>query len=162
MTAEGWEKHKARERARYRAKAADPAWRRKEQERSERYMHSKLRFLHGVKFTLGCIDCGTTEGRLDFDHRPGTIKSFRLSNARFSWERTLAEIDKCDVRCARCHGLRHGAEKIKIPDEEIRRLVLSRVPYAQIRQLGASSRRITRIRKQLGFGHRERLAKEKV
>ena len=71
----------------------------------------KRRFLTAVKETCGCIDCGTREGRLDFDHRPGTIRLFNLAHPRCSWARLLAELEKCDVRCASCHTRRHWREK---------------------------------------------------
>jgi hypothetical protein len=72
---------------------------------------SKRRFLAAVKETCGCIDCGAREGRLDFDHRPGTTKLFSLAHPRCSWARLLAELEKCDVRCASCHTRRHAREK---------------------------------------------------
>ena len=54
-----------------------------------------------------CVDCGEDDVRcLEFDHRPGESKlgevSRMMSNA-LPWKRILAEIDKCDVRCANCH-----------------------------------------------------------
>lgn len=54
-----------------------------------------------------CVDCGETDVRcLDLDHRDGTQKIddvARLIGNALSWTRILAEIDKCDVRCANCH-----------------------------------------------------------
>lgn len=54
-----------------------------------------------------CVDCGESDVRcLDFDHRDGADKLndiARLMSNAFSWTRILAEIDKCDVRCANCH-----------------------------------------------------------
>jgi hypothetical protein len=72
---------------------------------------SKRRFLAVVKATCGCVDCGTREGRLDFDHRPGTVKLFNLGHPRCSWVRLLNELAKCDVRCASCHTARHARDK---------------------------------------------------
>jgi len=67
-------------------------------------------FLDGIKRERGCADCGTREGRLDFDHRPGTDKKFIPSARKRSPIRVLMEeIDKCDVRCASCHTKRHWA-----------------------------------------------------
>ena len=52
----------------------------------------------------GCVDCGTTElVVLDFDHVRGE-KTSRISRMRgASIPRLLAEIAKCEVRCANCH-----------------------------------------------------------
>jgi hypothetical protein len=80
-------------------------------ERSRAWKASRRRFVAAVKETCGCIDCGTHAGRLDFDHRPGTVKEFNLAHPWASWARLLAEIDKCDVRCIRCHAIRHAAPR---------------------------------------------------
>jgi hypothetical protein len=64
-------------------------------------------WLDSIKREAGCVDCGTHEGRLDFDHRPDTVKLFnpaRLDRGRKALE---AEIAKCDVRCVSCHMRRH-------------------------------------------------------
>lgn len=53
-----------------------------------------------------CADCGETDPVvLDFDHRdPSTKRSevARLAHTK-PWRQVLAEIEKCDVRCANCH-----------------------------------------------------------
>ena len=53
-----------------------------------------------------CIDCGEADPIvLDFDHRDPTTKRnevARLASTK-SWPQVLAEIEKCDVRCANCH-----------------------------------------------------------
>lgn len=65
-----------------------------------------------------CLDCGGWFEcyAMDFDHRPGEIKSFHISdNANHRMEILLDEIKKCDVVCANCHRIRtvrrnqHGA-----------------------------------------------------
>jgi hypothetical protein len=54
-----------------------------------------------------CVDCGESDIRcLDFDHRDAAEKVddvARLMCNALSWRRILAEIEKCDVRCANCH-----------------------------------------------------------
>ncbi len=54
-----------------------------------------------------CIDCGERDPVvLDFDHiKPGTkFKSVsRMLSGHYSWESILAEIKKCEIRCANCH-----------------------------------------------------------
>jgi hypothetical protein len=111
----------------YRARKTDPEWleRRRAKGRSyqrDRYQQnaepikakesarraSRQRFLVAVKTTCGCIDCGTRDGELHFDHRSGDDKRFTLARGQsHSWLVILAEIEKCDVRCAPCHVRRH-------------------------------------------------------
>jgi hypothetical protein len=58
-----------------------------------------------------CIDCGESDiVVLDFDHRED--KSFGITNLmQFAQRaRIAAEIAKCDVRCANCHGRKTAAE----------------------------------------------------
>lgn len=56
-----------------------------------------------------CVDCGETDPLvLQFDHRDGTTKIDAVGTMvnRANWSSLLAEIAKCDVRCANCHRLR--------------------------------------------------------
>lgn len=56
-----------------------------------------------------CVDCGQTDPVvLQFDHRDGTTKVATIGAllSRASWAILLAEIAKCDVRCANCHRVR--------------------------------------------------------
>jgi hypothetical protein len=56
-----------------------------------------------------CVDCGQTDPLvLQFDHRDGTTKIDAVGTMvnRANWSSLLAEIAKCDVRCANCHRLR--------------------------------------------------------
>jgi hypothetical protein len=58
-----------------------------------------------------CIDCGNTfePHQMDFDHREGTRKSFRLTSGGAMLRPTaslLEEAAKCDVVCANCHRVR--------------------------------------------------------
>jgi hypothetical protein len=56
-----------------------------------------------------CADCGGTFPTvcMDFDHRPGEVKKFSLSQvATHSLKDALAEIAKCDLVCANCHRIR--------------------------------------------------------
>lgn len=53
-----------------------------------------------------CVDCGEPNPVvLEFDHRNPEEKETNVSNliSRYSFKRLLAEIEKCDVRCANCH-----------------------------------------------------------
>jgi hypothetical protein len=60
-----------------------------------------------------CADCGNSYPYyvMDFDHRPGTNKSFEISDFLASvvvstYGRVDAEIAKCDVVCSNCHRIR--------------------------------------------------------
>jgi len=101
---------KERKRERQRA-----SYHRRAEEKRKRYAAfyaSRKRFLNAIKTTCGCLDCGRTDGTLAFDHRPGVTKLFELSDCgQRSLRVVLAEIDKCDVRCASCHAKRHEAVK---------------------------------------------------
>lgn len=94
----------------------DSARKSHEKNRDERLAYIRERkernrqHLAAIKFFRGCVDCGTREGKLEFDHRPGEIKLFAVSGGTsHSWDKIRAEILKCDVRCSRCHRLRHIA-----------------------------------------------------
>lgn len=83
--------------------------------RSENRIRRKQRadentpLLNEMKRLRGCVDCGTQEGILEFDHRDPKTKSFSIGPRKhFSMSRLLAEIEKCDVRCKSCHSRRHG------------------------------------------------------
>ena len=61
-----------------------------------------------------CIDCGESDPTtLDFDHRDG-VEKLATVNAlvrALNWAGLLAEIAKCDVRCANCHRRRTAAQR---------------------------------------------------
>ena len=65
-----------------------------------------------LKREVGCVDCGTKEGRLDYDHVDPTTKLFEIAGAYTrSDEMVAAEISKCVVRCVGCHLKRHHKER---------------------------------------------------
>ena len=56
-----------------------------------------------------CVDCGETEPvLLEFDHVRGKkVNSVcNLIKRGSGWERIRTEMQKCDVRCCRCHRLK--------------------------------------------------------
>ena len=61
-----------------------------------------------------CHDCGLwfPPECMDFDHRPGETKLYNVAQMGTCSEETiLAEIAKCDLRCANCHRIQTKARK---------------------------------------------------
>jgi hypothetical protein len=61
-----------------------------------------------------CMDCGGrfAPHQMDFDHRNGTTKRFRVTSGGAMLRPTrvlLDEVAKCDVVCANCHRIRNVA-----------------------------------------------------
>lgn len=61
-----------------------------------------------------CVDCGERfhPSAMDFDHVRGK-KKFGItieSALNKPWEDVLEEIEKCELRCAVCHRIRHATE----------------------------------------------------
>ena len=61
-----------------------------------------------------CVDCGEADPLvLEFDHRDPATKEFTIfarHGSGYSFRRVLAEIAKCDVRCANCHRRKSSRE----------------------------------------------------
>lgn len=73
---------------------------------------ARRQLLASIKAERGCVDCGyKAESRfLQFDHRDPADKSFTISiELMRPLEEVLAEVEKCDVRCASCHEIRSAA-----------------------------------------------------
>ena len=63
--------------------------------------------------SVPCMDCGVQYPPyvMDFDHIAGE-KAFGLSQSlNRSFEKVLAEMEKCEVVCANCHRMRTFNEK---------------------------------------------------
>jgi len=57
-----------------------------------------------------CVDCEHEYLPVvfDFDHIDPYLKSFKISGkAIYRWHEIRKELDKCQLRCANCHRLRH-------------------------------------------------------
>ncbi len=87
--------------------------------RARKQALARARMIDEFKLERGCADCGFNKhpAALEFDHRPGTVKEFGISQLRSCWKRSwlkaaiLKEIEKCDVVCANCHRVRTCARK---------------------------------------------------
>lgn len=61
-----------------------------------------------VKLNRCCMVCSDRDQRvLEFHHRDASTKLFNVGRGHYSLEKTLAEIQKCDLYCVNCHRRRH-------------------------------------------------------
>jgi hypothetical protein len=100
------------ERARYARNGAEG--RDEQRRRTENTRRKHLAIVTAIKLENGCIDCGYRghPAALHFDHRDPATKSFGISRSLgFSLPILMAEIAKCDVRCANCHAVRSANQK---------------------------------------------------
>ncbi len=78
-----------------------------------------------------CIGCGEADPIvLEFDHRNAAEKKFNIANAPklgVAIDKVIAEIAKCDIRCANCHRRRTFQQRrdgefsiSDIPDDQLR------------------------------------------
>ncbi len=79
-------------------------------------MAKKKAYVKAYKESHPCVDCGYNKDirALQFDHRDRLEKLAEVSwllRTHASYERLLAEIVKCDIRCANCHCIRSQQEK---------------------------------------------------
>src|SRR5690242_12516145 len=67
-----------------------------------------------------CVDCDFVGHPVayDFDHKDPKKKSFKISGCcMFLWRYLKKELDKCELRCCRCHRIKHYLEEY--PDNGI-------------------------------------------
>jgi hypothetical protein len=70
-------------------------------------------FVRNYLLAHPCVDCGEADLRLlEFDHVRGEKRAAVTSmvNWGFSLAMVEAEVEKCAVRCVRCHRLRHRGQ----------------------------------------------------
>ena len=82
---------------------------RQEVARIRRYREENRPKIHEYLRSHPCVDCVEANiVMLDFDHRDSATKAHSVTVlARHKpWTRVLAEIAKCEVRCANCHRRR--------------------------------------------------------
>ncbi|QOR55370.1 MAG: hypothetical protein SHS37scaffold145_21 [Phage 71_18] len=69
--------------------------------------------LDALKLAAGCIDCGYAghPAVLQWDHRDRSAKVANVgAMVGWAWAKVLAEMAKCDVRCANCHAIKTAGE----------------------------------------------------
>ncbi|MGH2492633.1 MAG: hypothetical protein ACRDF9_14135, partial [Candidatus Limnocylindria bacterium] len=79
---------------------------RREVARMAGYRLANRPLLLGYHLDHHCVDCGEADPVvLDFDHRDPSTKRNEVARLATTkpWPQVLAEIAKCDVRCANCH-----------------------------------------------------------
>lgn len=80
----------------------------------------KIITLKGGKCSLcGIMYDGENSAIFDLHHRDRYDKVFLLSTSnliRYSWEKILLELDKCDLLCSNCHRLTHFWENNNTAD----------------------------------------------
>jgi hypothetical protein len=83
----------------------------KQKEKNRRHIEKVGRWLNEYKKGLSCLRCSESHpATLQFHHRDPQEKEFSIGMCRhgkYSKERILAEIAKCDVICANCHAKEH-------------------------------------------------------
>lgn len=81
--------------------------------RIKRFREANRVLLYEYLSTHACVDCGEADVLvLEFDHRDPSTKrgDIGLIAARKPWKFVIAEIEKCDVRCANCHRKRTAVQ----------------------------------------------------
>ena len=65
----------------------------------------RVKWFREYKSTLSCVRCGGKD-KLEFHHKDPSKKKYKISkiiSSGLSWEKVLAEIDKCEPLCYKCH-----------------------------------------------------------
>ena len=87
-----------------------PDGKEKVMERTRHKRREQTDKIRQYKEAVGCTDCKQKFPHyiLEFDHLPGVEKlgSPNEISRKYSWEKAVQEIDKCDVVCANCHSIR--------------------------------------------------------
>jgi hypothetical protein len=81
--------------------------------KAERVRKVRKPMVNSIKIESGCVDCGFNSHpeALQFDHIDPSTKLFAIAKGLTrSWAAILAEIEKCEVRCANCHAIRSMQE----------------------------------------------------
>jgi len=88
-----------------------------------------------IKVASGCIDCGYAAhaAALQFDHtgqdKKGNVSD--LIRSDYSWATIMAEINKCDIRCANCHAVKTSHRKRIAEESSLTQLLASEVDHSR-------------------------------
>lgn len=102
-------------------KKAQKVWYRKNKEytlekQRIRRLERRKWFKEEILSKSSCLECGENHpGCMDFHHRDPSQKEGHIGDMiwqKFSKERILKEIAKCDVLCANCHRKHHWNERL--------------------------------------------------
>jgi hypothetical protein len=84
----------------------DEEWRGRKRDRQREVANRNSSLILEYLQQHPCVDCGESDPLvLEFDHVRGE-KKYNVSDLirRYAgWKTIMAEIDKCDIRCANCH-----------------------------------------------------------
>lgn len=73
-----------------------------------------IQYIANYLQTHSCLDCGESDILvLEFDHKDRSEKFENVSiilKRKLSFEKLVAEIKKCDIRCANCHRKKTAIE----------------------------------------------------
>lgn len=84
----------------------------------EHHEEHRLHNLHGMRASIArmrehlggkCVVCGATDN-LEIDHIDPSQKSFNPTALRRPWDKTVAELAKCQLLCEACHKAKHAAK----------------------------------------------------
>ena len=87
-----------------------------------------------IKIASGCIDCGYAAHAeaLQFDHtsndKKGNVSD--LIRSDYSWTTIMAEINKCEIRCANCHAVKTSHRKRIVEESWSTQLLASAVHHS--------------------------------
>ena len=87
-----------------------------------------------IKIASGCIDCGYAAHAeaLQFDHtsndKKGNVSD--LIRSDYSWTTIMAEINKCEIRCANCHAVKTSNRKRIAEESSLTQLLASAVHHS--------------------------------
>jgi len=88
-------------------------YKQKHSESRNRLRAEKARRVYDYLKQHPCVDCGEPDPIvLEFDQKPGFVKLEAITQMvinNSSWDIIIAEIQKCDVRCANCHRRKTAA-----------------------------------------------------
>ena len=133
-----------------------------------KHQQSKFDFITKLKLETGCQICGYKKSSysLHYHHVDPSTKLFSVSESiNFSKEKILAEISKCQLLCANCHGEveeatngrkkgipRQNIRKVERPSkEELEKLLWEKPTIKLAEQFGVSDKAIEKWAKFYGI-----------